>query len=270
MSFFVTAMLGLLYTLLHTYSPAVLMLRIEETALGSAAGLIAAMVVLPTRTGERADEQLATVLERLRDVLDGSFGQLTGEQPGADLLDAARELDAALDDYRTSVAPLTHPAAPQRTRRRRARYTLGLLETCAYHARSLAATAQLMPGSLRIGADPRLAEAGRRLHRNLTVLAEFVESDGRPAEPRPLESGPNIAALLRPAAHGHPATSPGENGATTAETRLESTVALRVLRHLQRIDEGVLGLARPLGLRDRRDRRSDDPAVTPERAPIGG
>jgi uncharacterized membrane protein YccC len=251
MSFFVTAMLGLLYTLLHTYSPAVLVLRIEETALGSAAGLIAAMVVLPVRTGKRADEQLVTVLDRLRDALDGAVGQLTGEHPGADLLDAARELDTALDAYRTSVAPLTHPAAPQRARRRRARYTLGLLETCAYHTRSLAATAQLMPGALRIGADPRLAEAGRRLDRNLAVLSDFVETDGRPREPEPLEAGPNIAALLRPAAHGHPATSPGEDGATTAETRLESTIAQRVLRHLQRIDEGVLGLARPLGLRDR-------------------
>ncbi len=38
MSFFVTAMLGLLYTLLHTYSWEVLVLRVEETALGAVWG----------------------------------------------------------------------------------------------------------------------------------------------------------------------------------------------------------------------------------------
>ncbi|MYR56757.1 FUSC family protein, partial [Streptomyces sp. SID625] len=46
MSFFVTAALGLLYMLLHTYSLSVLVLRIEETALGAACGIIAAAVVL--------------------------------------------------------------------------------------------------------------------------------------------------------------------------------------------------------------------------------
>jgi hypothetical protein len=33
----------------------------------------------------------------------------------------------------------------------------------------------------------------------------------------------------------------------------ENTVAVRVLRHLQRLDEGVLGLARPMGVPVRQD-----------------
>src|SRR5690606_17729409 len=56
MSFFVTAALGLLYTLLHTYSPSVLLLRVEETALGVACGVIAAALVLPVHTGRRTDD----------------------------------------------------------------------------------------------------------------------------------------------------------------------------------------------------------------------
>ena len=60
MSFFVTAMLGLLYTLLNTYSVAVLVLRIEETALGAVCGIIAAVLVLPVHTDRRTDELLGT------------------------------------------------------------------------------------------------------------------------------------------------------------------------------------------------------------------
>ncbi|WP_030045574.1 FUSC family protein, partial [Streptomyces resistomycificus] len=63
MSFFVTAALGVLYTLLHTYSFSVLVLRVEETALGAVCGIVAAAFVLPVRTDRRTNELLATVLE---------------------------------------------------------------------------------------------------------------------------------------------------------------------------------------------------------------
>jgi uncharacterized membrane protein YccC len=235
MSFFITAMVGLLYTLLGTYSMSVLVLRIEETALGAASGLIAGLMVLPVRTRRRTDEQLGLVLGQMREVLAQAVAQLTGG-PHADLLDTARELDAALDGFRNAVEPLTHPASPLRNRRRRARYILGLLETCAYHARSLAATAELVPGNLRVLADPRLGEAGRRLDGNLAALAEFLRSEGRVR--RPLESGPSVAALIR---------------GVSAASGPENTVAVRVLRHLQRLDEGVLGLARPMGVPVRQD-----------------
>ncbi|POX43313.1 hypothetical protein C3486_01855, partial [Streptomyces sp. Ru73] len=91
MSFCVTAMLGLLYTLLNTYSLDVLILRIEETALGAACGIIAAVLVLPVHTDRRTDELLGTVLERLRDVVSAAVEQLSGG-PAVDLLDKARDL----------------------------------------------------------------------------------------------------------------------------------------------------------------------------------
>ncbi|MFI7005181.1 FUSC family protein [Streptomyces sp. NPDC050145] len=227
MSFFVTAMLGLLYTLLNTYSVDVLVLRIEETALGAACGIIAAMLVLPVRTDSRTDEQLATVLERLGDVVAGAVEQLSGG-PAADLLDKARDLDTALDDLRASTQPLTHPITPLRERRQTARYLVALLETSAYHARSLAATAELVPYSKRVGADPRLGRAARRIAHNIDVLVAHVteaDRDGR------VESGASIAAMLETDGLGVPAAN---------------TVTFRVLRHLQRLDEGITGLARPL------------------------
>ncbi|MCL7376951.1 FUSC family protein [Streptomyces sp. 35G-GA-8] len=232
MSFFVTAMLGLLYTLLNKYSFAVLVLRIEETALGAACGIIAAVLVLPVHTDRRTDELLGTVLDRLGEVVSAAVAQLSGG-PAADLLTMARDLDTALDDLRDSTEPLTHPISPLRVRRRTVRYLVALLETCAYHARSLAATAELVPHSRRVTADPRLGRAGRRIAHNIDVLAAHVK-DAKAEGAGEVESGASIASMLRTDASGAPPSD---------------TVTARVLRHLQRLDEGVVGLARPLGAR---------------------
>ncbi|MEU3196800.1 MULTISPECIES: FUSC family protein [unclassified Streptomyces] len=234
MSFFVTAMLGLLYTLLHTYSWEVLVLRLEETALGAACGVAAAALVLPVRTDRRTDELLVTVLERLGEVAEAAVGQLSGG-PADDLLDKARELDQALGDLRGATQPLTHPVTPLRARRTNARYVVALLETCAYHARSLAATAELLPTHPSIAADPRLRGAAGRTVRNIGTITARVAGEDVSA---PVETGPSIASLL------------GDDGSARY-----GRITGRVLRHLERLDEAVVGLARPL----------DVPVSTPDR-----
>ncbi|HET6859670.1 MAG TPA: FUSC family protein [Streptomyces sp.] len=227
MSFFVTAMLGLLYTLLNSYSFDVLVLRIEETAIGAACGIIAAVLVLPVHTDRRTDELLGTVLDRLGEVVSAAVEQLSGG-PASDLLTRARDLDTALDELRASTKPLTHPISPLRGRRQTVRYLVALLETCAYHARSLAATAELVPHSKTVAADPRLERAGLRIAHNIAVLAAHVKEEGVGGE---VESGASIASTLQ---------------ADTSGALPSGAVTFRVLRHLQRLDEGVVGLARPL------------------------
>ncbi|MEU0109801.1 FUSC family protein [Streptomyces sp. NPDC006251] len=228
MSFFVTAMLGLLYTLLHTYSLDVLVLRIEETALGAACGVVAAALVLPVRTDRRTNELLGTVLDRLAAVTEAAVGQLSGG-PADELLDKARDLDQALADLRAATQPLTHPVTPLRARRHTARYVVALLETCAYHARTLAATAELLPTHPSIAADPRLRGAAGRTVRNIGTVAARVADEHAGAE---IETGPSIASLL------------GSDAGTPRYGRITD----RVLRHLERLDEAVVGLARPLGV----------------------
>ncbi|MFF5313557.1 FUSC family protein [Streptomyces massasporeus] len=228
MSFFVTAMLGLLYTLLHTYSLDVLVLRIEETALGAACGVVAAALVLPVQTDRRTNELLGTVLERLAEVTEAAVGQLSGG-PADELLDKARDLDQALADLRAATQPLTHPVTPLRTRRNTARYVVALLETCAYHARTLAATAELLPTHPSIAADPRLRGAAGRTVRNIEAIAARVADEHADAR---VETGPSIASLL------------GSDAGTPRYGRITD----RVLRHLERLDEAVVGLARPLGV----------------------
>ncbi|MFH8763380.1 FUSC family protein [Streptomyces althioticus] len=234
MSFFVTAMLGLLYTLLHTYSWEVLVLRVEETALGAVCGVVAAALVLPVRTDRRTNELLVTVLERLSDVSEAAVTQLSGG-PAEELLDKARELDQALGDLRSATKPLTHPVTPLRTRRTTARYVVALLETCAYHARSLAATAELLPTHPSIAADPRLRGAAGRTVRNIRTIATRVADD---EVTDPVETGPSIASLL-----------------ADDDAARYGRITGRVLRHLERLDEAVVGLARPL----------DVPVKAPER-----
>lgn len=227
MSFFVTAALGLLYTLMHTYSLSVLLLRVQETALGAACGVVAAAFVLPVRTDRRTNDLLVTVLERLAEVTEAAVDQLSGGPP-VDLLDQARDLDQALADLRAATQPLTHPITPLRARRDTARYVVALLETCAYHARSLAATAELLPTHPSIAADPRLRRAGRRIAHNIGAIAAHVADDQAAVE---IETGRSIASLLEPDLPGTPRYG---------------RVTDRVLRHLQRLDETVAGLARPL------------------------
>ncbi|MFJ9413616.1 FUSC family protein [Streptomyces sp. NPDC101227] len=227
MSFFVTAMLGLLYTLLNTYSLATLVLRIEETALGAACGIVAAVVVLPVHTDRRTDEHLGTVLVRLREAVSAAVEQLSGG-PAVDLLSQARDLDTALNDLRDSTQPLMHPITPLRVRRQTARYLVALLETCAYHARSLAATAELLPSSKTVAADPRLERVGGRIARNIDLIVARVQDEDAEGE---VAAGASIASMLE--AGGSPGAQSG-------------TVTFRVLRHLQRLDEGVVGIARAL------------------------
>ncbi|MEU6773647.1 FUSC family protein [Streptomyces sp. NPDC046759] len=235
MSFFVTAMLGLLYTLLNTYSMAVLVLRVEETALGAACGVIAAALVLPIHTDRRTNELLVTVLERLAGVTRAAVDQLSGGS-GADLVEQARDLDQALADLRAATQPLTHPVTPLRSRRDTARYVVALLETCAYHGRSLAATAELLPTHPAIAADPRLRGACARIVHNIEAIAAHVENPRAASE---IERGSSIASMLEPG---------------TLRTPRYGRVTDRVLRHLQRLDEAVTGLARPLGVAAGADR----------------
>jgi uncharacterized membrane protein YccC len=200
---------------------------VEETALGAACGIIAAAFVLPVHTDRRTNDLLETVLERLGDVTAAAVEQLSGGPP-AELLDKARDLDQALADLRAATQPLTHPVTPLRARRNTARYVVALLETSAYHARSLAAMAELLPTHPSIAADPRLRRAGRRLLRNIDAIGARVADERADVE---VETGASIAALLE---------------SELAGGSRYGRITDRVLRHLQRLDEAVVGLARPL------------------------
>ncbi|GAA3521147.1 FUSC family protein [Actinocatenispora rupis] len=141
MVFFITVMLGLLYSLLGTFTPTLLVLRLEETAIGAAAGALAALLVLPTSTRTALRTATADFLDQLAGFVDATADCLANGEL-VDLVDAARDLDAALDAVHRTAEPLLHRATPRRARRSDTRHLVSLLDRCGYHARAVAAHAE--------------------------------------------------------------------------------------------------------------------------------
>jgi uncharacterized membrane protein YccC len=230
MSFFVTTMIGLLYTLLGTFSRDVLVLRIEETAVGAACGLLAATLVLPIRLDQDTDERLCVTLDRMAETVDAAITRLVPSYaaesgfvgPAEQPLSAAGRFDAAVDALRLSMAPVIHPANPLRPRRQRAIYLGRLLDGGAYHARALAALAQATPEDS--ATDQQLAalvtRVGTRVRGNAELLAARIRGD---------ERGRTWCV---------------EHDETPSPRDGENAGALpRALRHLHRIDEALTALA---------------------------
>lgn len=186
-TFFITGTLSMLLALMDTFSAHVLLLRVQETALGVSCGILAAVLVLPTTVRRASDEELVgflRVLDRLlRAVAAGSTDTAIPTSWGR----AAHDLDRALESFRKTCLPLTHPLNPQRRRRHRARHLLELLEVGAYHARSLAATAERLPAGHAPECATRLAAAAHRAHETVTHLVRVTghqpESTSRTARP---------------------------------------------------------------------------------------
>ncbi|HET8601488.1 MAG TPA: FUSC family protein [Segeticoccus sp.] len=112
MIFFITIMLGQLYSLLHRFSAGLMVLRLAETAVGALIGVAVSLLVLPTGTRATARTARNAFLGQVADLLDGVTDQLDVVASGrvADhvgLAGRAREMDGALRQYLNTVRPLT-------------------------------------------------------------------------------------------------------------------------------------------------------------------
>ncbi|MFE5723893.1 FUSC family protein [Streptomyces erythrochromogenes] len=220
-TFFITLMIALLSDLLGSYTDGLLLVRIAETAFGVLCGVVAAVVVLPRATGQRTDALLADALRALADAVTATARRLASPiaDPSPDgPVRAAHAADRRVEELARSLTPLVHPVAPHRSRRRTSLYVLGLLETCAYHARVLAVEAgRGAPGSWS-GSPARvlLEERARTLAVRLEELAEG-RADGQPP----------------------PAGSAPHAGTPTPDEA-------RVLMHLRRMDDDVGAIAEAL------------------------
>ncbi|TNC19619.1 FUSC family protein [Amycolatopsis alkalitolerans] len=168
MSFFITCMLGLLYSLLGTFTLDVLWLRVAETAIGAGAGILAAIAVLPVRTRTVLRSDLEAVLTDLHEFLDQAELLLSGRE-NINVIDLSRQLDRAIEQVRTTVEPLTHPISLA-SRRTYGSYVLTTLDRIGFRARNVAARAE--PGLF--AGDERLTELIDRITHNVDVLLEAV------------------------------------------------------------------------------------------------
>ena len=220
-TFFITGALSVLISLLHTLTTSLLVLRIEETALGVACGVITAVLVLPITAERVSNECLVELLRALGRVTRHAVGSLDDRHLARGLSQDLRELDQALEAFRRSCLPLAHPSNPQRRRRARARSLLGLLDACGYHARSLAALVERVSDVPQVA---RLGIAGRGIASTVECLTRHLDVYGS-STPERLGSVSTITLSLLADESGLPRKliSPGQ----------------RLLLHAERLDAAL-------------------------------
>jgi len=229
MTFWISTMLALMYGLLGEFTFGLLLLRIEETAIGAVIGIAAAMLVLPINTRTRIRHDARTFFLTLSDLVEESVDSLLDGEPAAPLTETARQLGRDLQQFRTTAKPLSAGIAGL-AGRRTMRHGLRMLNACDRYARILVRSSET-----RIDTSPELAEAihstATQIRRNIDVLITSLEFD-QPATVFPSTDFIDAAESLA-RQHGD---------ATSERARL-----LSALHALRQIDRVVINSAIDLG-----------------------
>jgi uncharacterized membrane protein YgaE (UPF0421/DUF939 family) len=175
MTFWISTMLALLYGLLGEFSYGLLLLRIEETAIGAVIGVAVALLVLPVNTRKSIRDDAHTFFLTLSDVIKASVASLFGDDTEANPTDMARQLDRDLQQFRIDAKPVT--AGPVGlVGRRSMRHSLRRLTACDRYARTLARSSDRC-----LDASPQLVDAVKsaagQIRRNIDVLVTALEFD---------------------------------------------------------------------------------------------
>jgi uncharacterized membrane protein YccC len=202
MIFFITIMLGQLYSVLHEFSPGLLVLRLEETAIGAVVGLVVSIVVTPLSTRDTVRAARNGLLVALAELLDAVADQMNGEPSTASVDALSRTLDDRLRQLALVARPLTRPFlvgnSPPRTRHR-----LALYAALATHARALAIGARTP-----VPCPEGPVAASRALAAAVTRLSEAPIGRPQPAAAGPLADADAALFARSPLLPGAQATDP--------------------------------------------------------------
>jgi uncharacterized membrane protein YccC len=105
----ITIMVSQLYVQLDEFSNSLLVLRLEETALGAAVAAVTVLCVLPLRTGRVARVAARQYLEALSDVVEPATRRLGLSDGEPELRSALRRLDGAYQTLLATMIPLRIP-----------------------------------------------------------------------------------------------------------------------------------------------------------------
>lgn len=164
MIFFVTIMVSQLYSVLNEFSAGLLVLRLEETAIGAAIGIGVGLVLTPLSTRDTVRTTERALARTLGELLDATADRIEGH---AGVPDArVRVLDNDLRQLRLVAAPLV-AAVPWGGGSRTTRHRLTLAATLVQHTHRLVAV-------LRRGraTDRSLATPARALADVATAVGE--------------------------------------------------------------------------------------------------
>lgn len=183
--FFVTVMLGLLYGMLGASPETLLVLRLEETAVGAAAAILVALFVMPSRTRDQVLRSGQGVLASLVGAMQSVRAALGAEAAAAAPLEAMRRVDRQVADLRLAMAPLT--AGRSFLRRTSLDRPVPALLDCVHWMRVLAAA------STGRGADAGLAARAGAVEARLAALADGTYALPVPAAPVEAEDAAHVA-----------------------------------------------------------------------------
>ena len=173
MTFWISTMLALMYGLLGEFTFGLLLLRIEETAVGAVIGIASAVLVLPINTRAKIRGDAHTFFLTLADLVEASVASLLGTPAPARLTETARQLDRDLAQFRITAKPMSAGVAGL-AGRRTMRHSQRMLTACDRYARMLARSSEL-----HIETAPELAEAIRssaaQIRRNIDMLITSLE-----------------------------------------------------------------------------------------------
>ena len=122
--------------LLGEFTFRLLLLRIEETAIGAVIGIAAAMLVLPINTRTHIRHDAHTFFLTLSELVDDSVASLLGTSASPALTETARQLGRDLLLFRITAKPLSAGIAGM-AGRRTMRHGLRMLTACDRYARIL-------------------------------------------------------------------------------------------------------------------------------------
>ncbi|KQT85945.1 FUSC family protein [Aurantimonas sp. Leaf443] len=105
MTFFMTLAISVLYGLIGQFTPALLVLRLEETVIGAAAGIFIAFVVFPRTTGTVIDEAVAAFLDAFDELLAAAIERVEDRRRHG-LIRLSRGLDRRYLDLAVAARPL--------------------------------------------------------------------------------------------------------------------------------------------------------------------
>ena len=175
MTFWITTMLALLYGLLGEFSFGVLLLRIEETAIGAVIGVTVAILVLPTNTGTAIRNDTYAFLTSLSALIEISTATMFGGDETASATEQARELDRNLQQFRVTAKPLLAGVAGLASRRS-IRRGLRLFAACDRYGRSLARSAEQYQDPA--GSEPlahAFTSAAAQTRSNIDALVAIID-----------------------------------------------------------------------------------------------
>jgi uncharacterized membrane protein YccC len=229
LAFWITAVLALLYGLIGQFSVQTLILRIEETAVGAAMGMLAAYLVLPKRTREAFGEALDDMVDAADGVLAAAVEEILGREPASPPGALTPDLHQALSTLRDRSEPLDNPL-PWRRGRSSFQRALRVLTGVEHYARSLA---RLADHVREPGWAPTLEPAAARVRANLNALRQVLK--GR--QPGEIRSAEDVVD----AAEAYAAHTPDQG---------HRAELLSAIRWLRRIDQAVVKFVTDLGCPD--------------------